>query len=74
MSEDRRVKPNSKRALSDVFAPTDQNREVHCWHCEWRYKEQEAVWERRHGMLLWWCKNPDCDGAGVGFDLHPSCP
>jgi hypothetical protein len=78
MFEDRRVKPNGKRARCDVFAPTEQNREVECCHCGWRYKEHEAVWERRGGLLLWWCKNEECDGAGVGFDLHPkltrNCP
>jgi hypothetical protein len=39
--------------------------------CEAEYREDEVVYEERFGMALWWCKVPECDGAGVGIDLIP---
>jgi hypothetical protein len=30
----------------------------------------EMVYEARFGgVALWYCPNPKCDGAGLGFDL-----
>lgn len=61
----------------DPFAPDrDGEREMRCLHCGETFNEQEIVYERRfpqntaNDQPLWWCPNEDCDGRGVGFDLH----
>lgn len=59
----------------DAFAPErNSQREMLCLHCGETCTEDEIVYERRHGNPepLWWCPTPGCDGAGVGFDLHPA--
>lgn len=54
----------------DPFGPTVKNHyKVICLHCGGRYMSNELVWA--HG--LWWCKNyPNCDGAGLDFDVLPA--
>ena len=62
----------------DDFRPSKHNRVVECWHCGDVYRESEARYETRPRFTphtgpdtkLWWCRNDDCDGAGIGFDLH----
>ncbi len=74
------LKPDYK----DPFAP-DRNRNamIRCLHCGQQYREGEAKFEYRPKFStmidelcgdsygLWWCRNSNCDGAGVGFDLIP---
>lgn len=45
--------------------------EVECIHCGARYMSNEGKFETRFGMdiPLFWCKDENCDGAGVNFDL-----
>ena len=63
-----------KKILSyknDPFAPKwGLYRLVFCLHCGDVYPESQAKWDAEREM--WWCKNcPECDGAGIGFDLIP---
>lgn len=63
---------------TDQFAPDPtQNRTITCLHCGQSYPENDAKYEIRPKFSIvlpdkafWWCRNPDCDGAGVGFDLQ----
>jgi|ETNmetMinimDraft_26_1059896.scaffolds.fasta_scaffold72245_3 hypothetical protein len=51
--------------------------EMWCLHCTDKYMSNEAVWEIRtfgrkqtkNDEPMLWCKNPECDGAGIGYDL-----
>lgn len=45
-----------------------------CLHCGETVNEADIVYERRFGnpFALWYCPTEGCDGAGVGFDLHPA--
>ena len=63
-----------KKVLSyrnDPFAPKrGSNRLLFCIHCGSVLGENEVKWDSE--MEIWRCKNhPDCDGAGIGFDLIP---
>ena len=71
----------------DGFGPPEKPINVKCLHCGDRYSSDEMVLAYRpqfqHPMVmmlgrdadrigaLWWCKNLRCDGAGLGFDIHP---
>lgn len=69
-SDDQDLTPD----YQDPFAPSRTGeREMRCLHCEDTFSEQAIVFEHRHGSPdpLWWCPNPECDGAGVGYDIHP---
>jgi hypothetical protein len=50
------------------------DREVICMHCSDIYNESELVFEQRFGYStpLWWCRNKDCDGAGIKHDIYPT--
>jgi hypothetical protein len=54
----------------DPFAPDPRSTEpVGCLHCGQIYPENEVKWETK-GDGLWVCKYwPECQGAGVGFDI-----
>lgn len=57
---------------TDTFAPDpDSTREMECLHCGARFEESEVTYEQRFGDYYWWCPTEGCDGAGVGFDIHP---
>ena len=58
-----------KGDYNDPFAPPERNIEVQCLHCGAKYGAWEMVFEKRLGVELWWCKNPNCDGGGYGFDI-----
>lgn len=63
-----------KKILSyknDPFAPKwNSIKLVYCLHCGDIYPESKAKYDSKADM--WWCKNyPDCNGAGIGFDLIP---
>jgi len=53
---------------NDPYGP-DPNSEkiVYCLHCGDEYKEKEIKWDPRLG--IWKCKNLDCNGGGLGFDI-----
>jgi hypothetical protein len=60
----------------DPFAAKpDSTQRMECLHCGKSYPENEV----RYGIKptvnahepYWWCPTPKCDGAGVGFDIHP---
>lgn len=56
----------SNEALRDICCPNLYNpKQVKCIHCGSIYNENECVYEKRKDTILWWCKNPKCDGAGV---------
>lgn len=56
--------------FADQFGPpADRVVEVECLHCGQRYLSSEMVFEERFGVLLWWCKNPNCNGRGFEFDI-----
>lgn len=55
----------------DPFGPPETPQDVECLHCSQRYPSSEMVYEFRHGMALWWCATPDCDGAGFLIDIYP---
>lgn len=62
----------SKAAQRDQFRPKGA-RQVKCNHCGQTYAENEAVWGKRRGYgPLWWCKTPNCTGAGIGWDIFPT--
>ena len=44
---------------------------VRCIHCGAVYRSDEMKYEKRRGIALWWCKDPGCEGAGFGVDIHP---
>lgn len=64
-----------KPDYEDQFAPKrGGKRQLKCAHCEEVYPESKAQYRYKIGhtmAALWWCPTPRCDGAGVGFDLHP---
>jgi hypothetical protein len=59
----------------DPFAPArGGNRRMFCTHCGERFPEDKIQYRYKIGVTgqpLWWCPTPRCDGAGVGFDIHP---
>jgi hypothetical protein len=57
----------------DPFGPdlSQPGRRIFCMHCGGGFFMEQMVHEVRFGSLLWWCPNPECHGAGLGFDLHP---
>lgn len=73
---------------NDGMGPPTAPIQVECWHCGGEYSSAEMVRAYRPRcqaalveMLgrgaktlepLWWCKMPDCDGAGFGHDIHPA--
>jgi hypothetical protein len=57
---------------NDPFAPdfSRPNERVFCLHCNGSFEMHEVVYEERFGgQALWRCPNPECSGAGLGFDL-----
>jgi hypothetical protein len=56
----------------DPFGPPETPIRVRCLHCGDVYMSDEMKHEERKfspGARLWYCRNPDCDGAGFGFDI-----
>lgn len=63
---------NPDGSHTDTFAPDpDSTREMECLHCGETFEESEVTYEQRFGDYYWWCPTEGCDGAGVGFDIHP---
>jgi hypothetical protein len=63
-------RPGPPPDYSDQFAPKrGSNRRLVCLRCDATFNEVEVVWESRGGDYLWWCPDPKCGGAGIGFDL-----
>jgi hypothetical protein len=59
--------------MDDQFKPDlTSDREMRCLHCGKIFPEKSVIWAKRLDLWLWWCPNPRCDGAGVGFDIYPS--
>lgn len=62
----------------DPFGPPAGDLLVECWHCGSHYMASEMKYEARPHMdafgsgPLWWCKMPDCDGAGFRHDIWPA--
>lgn len=55
------------------FAPeAGSDQEMECLHCQEVFPESAITYEQRFGEYLWWCPTEGCDGAGVGFDIHPA--
>ncbi len=57
---------------NDQMAPPEEDIEVECLHCGQRYCAHEMRYERRPEYsrdVLWWCKNPLCNGAGFDWDI-----
>ena len=59
-------------------AQIDPPAEIWCLHCMDKYISDEAVWEIRkfggkkpnkNDEPMLWCKDPECDGSGIGIDL-----
>lgn len=63
--------PNSVEAQADGMKPPVEPVKVRCLHCDGLFMSSEMKWERRDGLLLWWCPDDVCDGAGFDFDLIP---
>lgn len=62
-----------KSNQDDGFGPPKQSIEVECLHCGHKYQSREMKFEVRHGYgPIWYCKMPQCDGAGFGWDIFPS--
>jgi hypothetical protein len=64
------VKPPGN--YDDAFAPPDEDTDVECIHCGLRYRAHEMRYELRPEIspkMLWYCKEPECDGAGFEFDV-----
>lgn len=71
--------------LNTSFKPPSKPKRVRCLHCGESYSSDEIKLEYRLKFRefeisldnadiiepMWWCKNPDCDGAGYGYDIHP---
>jgi hypothetical protein len=58
---------------NDPFGPAgrDQNQKLRCLHCEREFTVGDVKWEPSN-WGIWVCPSwPKCDGAGIGFDLHP---
>lgn len=59
--------------FEDPFSPNpDSDQEMVCLHCGENFPEPDVVYEERFGETLWWCPNENCDGKGVGIDIHPA--
>lgn len=76
MKQDRSKLPPS--ALEDPMGPPPNPTEVNCLHCGKVYNSEEIVWknEKESGVPNggWCCPMPGCNGAGFGFDIHPTNP
>ena len=59
--------------MNDNYRPRNPNRKVTCIHCAARYKQKFIKYESRFGYKpkLYYCKDKECNGAGLNFDLLP---
>ena len=68
----------SVKAKRDQFAPPADSIEIGCSHCGGVFQSRDMKYNKgnryrtTHGGPIWWCPNPKCDGAGIGFDLFPT--
>jgi hypothetical protein len=58
------------------FAPEKGgNRMMQCRHCGSTFPEDRMIYGYKPGTVsiapIWWCAVLACDGACVGFDIHP---
>lgn len=62
-----------KEAFDDGFPPINFYGRVTCIHCGDQYRQSDMKYEKRFnkGINLWWCKNKNCDGGGLFFDIMP---
>ena len=66
----KQVSNKNKPDMNDPFAPNLESLDmVHCLHCGSSYPENEIKWSPK--KYMWVCKHsPECDGAGLGWDIH----
>lgn len=80
-----KVDSNCRAAQADQFKPPAEPVEVKCLHCGEVYSSDKITYYRKRGMrnydsrtrrmtavALWFCPTIGCDGAGFGFDIHPT--
>ena len=59
--------------FNDPYAPDlKSTRRVCCLHCDREYEEREIQWRKLGHDWYWCCKHEDCDGVGLGYDIHPA--
>lgn len=66
-------------AHEDCFRPPSIPTEVCCLHCGQCYESYLIQWREStlpdgRGRGFWCCPVSGCDGAGFGFDIHPTDP
>ena len=62
-----------KNNHDDTYRPRNPNRKVTCLHCGDTYKQKFIKYESRFGYKpkLHYCRNKNCNGAGLNHDLCP---
>jgi hypothetical protein len=67
---------NFPPSYDERFTPQRESaRPMRCLNCDGEYTEDRISYgtKPKVGLMpepLWWCPTPECNGAGLGIDIH----